>query len=221
MGRSRASWRILSKPAILLIFALCALFSVSDALSQQTASLNLLQRAVNPNPTLKSYIASAQLSATLHVLIPVHRSYNGTAYYVKPKRKIEFQNVSGALSKFKDIATTTPTYEEAAAKYAIMPLTDDGTTSMYNLVPKKQDSRVKSVTVSVNDASALISHAEWLYTNGGKLVFDETYTNVGIFRLPSKANVLARFPDYSVDGTLTFTNYQPNVNVSPSVMASP
>lgn len=220
MRTSHASWLIVHR-SFVLIFALCALSRTDDAFSEQTASLDLLRRAVNPNPTLNSYIASAQLSATLHVVIPVHKSYNGTAYYLRPKRKIEFQNVSGALSKFKDVATTTPTYEEAAAKYEITPLADDGTTSMYNLVPKKQDSRVKSLTVSVSDASALISRAEWSYTNGGRLVFDEAYTNVGTFRLPSKVNVSARFPDYSVDGTLTFTNYQPNVNVSPAVMASP
>ncbi|MGB6602205.1 MAG: hypothetical protein WBE77_14105, partial [Candidatus Cybelea sp.] len=83
----------------------------------QTASLDLLRRAANPNPTLQSYTASAELSATLHALVPVHRTFNGTVYYLKPKRKIEFQNVSGPLSRFKDLASSTPSYEELAADY--------------------------------------------------------------------------------------------------------
>lgn len=204
-----------------IVLAIGSVFALVGATSAPTASLDLLRRAVNPNPTLQSYTASAQLSATLHVIIPDHKVFNGTVYYLKPRRKIEFQNVSGPLSRFKDLASTTPTYDEAVAQYTITPLTDNGTVSTYSLVPKKQGSRIKSVTVTINDASALVSHAQWLYTNGGKLDFDQTYMNVGAYRLPAKANIAARFPGYSVDGTLTFSNYQPNASVSPSVFASP
>ena len=190
------------------------------AWSAQTASLDLLRRAADPNPTLKSYTASVQLSATLHVIIPHHETFNGTVYYLRPKRKIEFQNVSGPLSRFKDLAASTPTYDQAVAQYTITPLQDDGTASTYSLVPKNQHSRVKSLTVSVSDSRALIIHAKWLYTNGGKLDFDDTYTNIDNFRLPVKADIAARFPGYSVDGTLTFNDYKPNATVSPSVFAS-
>jgi hypothetical protein len=208
----------------LIVAAAVAAFAfvpAREAQSAQTPSLDLLRRAVNPNPTLQSYTASAQLSATLHVIIPDHQTFNGTVYYLKPKRKIEFQNVSGPLSRFKDLMSSTPTYDEAVAEYTITPLSDNGTLSTYSAVPKKQGSRVKSVTLSVKDSSALVSHVEWLYNNGGKLDFTQTYTTVGEFRLPSKTDIAARFPDYSVDGTLTFSNYQPNASVSPAVFASP
>jgi hypothetical protein len=64
--------------------------------------------------------------------------------------------------------------------------------------------RAKSATVSVDDRSGLITHAQQSYTNGGTLTFDHTYMNVGVYRLSSKADVAARFPGYSVDGTITF-----------------
>jgi hypothetical protein len=189
--------------------------------AQQTASLDLLRRAANPNPTLDSYTASAQLSATLHAVLPVHKNLSGTVYYLKPNRQIQFENVSGPLSRFKDLASKTPTYDQAMAQYTITPLTDNGTVSTYSLVPKNSGSRVKSVTVTVNDQTALISHAQWSYTNGGSLAFDQTYGPVGTYRLPAKDDIAARFPGYSVDGTLTFSNYHPNAAVSPSVFASP
>jgi hypothetical protein len=201
------------------LFAL--LVTMQQASAQQTASLSLLQRATNPNPTLHSYTATAQLDATLHAIVPVHKVLNGTVYYLKPKRKIEFQNVPGPLSKFKDLVSSTPTYDEAVAKYTITPLTDDGTNSSYTLVPKQSGSRVKSLTVRVNDRSALVARAEWAYTNGGSLSFDQTYNNVGTFRLPEKSNIRARFPGYSVNGTITFSGYAPNAAVSPSVFESP
>lgn len=187
----------------------------------QAASLDLLRRATDPNPTLTTYTASAQLSATLHVVIPVHKNITGTVYYLKPKRKIEFQNLSGPLARFKDLASQTPSYEQATTQYTIAPGSDDGTTSTYTLTPKNTGSRVKNIVVSVDDTRALVTHAHWSYTNGGSLAFAQTYQNVGTFRLPAKADISARFPGYSVDGTLTFTNYQPNVPVSPAVFASP
>jgi hypothetical protein len=198
--------------------AFAVLITIEAAGVAQTASsIDLLRRAVNPNPTLQSYTASAQLSATLHVVIPIHKNYSGTVYYLKPRRSIQFQNVSGKLSRFKDLATSTPNYDEAMAQYTITPGADNGTVSTYSFVPKKQGSRVKSITLTVNDTSGLVSRALWAYTNGGNMSFDQTYTNVGTFRLPAKANISARFPGYSVDGTLTFSNYNPNAPVSPSV----
>ena len=197
------------------------LVSRGEASGAQTASLDLLRRATDPNPTLKSYTASAKLDATLHVVIPVHKSFDGTVYYLKPKRAIEFANVSGSLSRFKDLVTSTPSYEDAMMQYTVTPLTDDGSESSYSLVPKKPGSRVKSLTVRVNDQSALIDQAVWSYTNGGSLRFAQAYGDVNSFHLPTKSDIAARFPDYSVDGTITFANYVPNAPVSPSVFASP
>lgn len=186
-----------------------------------TASLSLLQQATNPNPTLNSYTASAQLSALMHALIPIHKTFNGSVYYLRPKRAIQFQNVPNALSKFRDLVSTTPTYEQATQEYSITPMTDDGTVSKYTLVPKNGGSRVKNVIVTINDRSALVSSAQWNYTNGGSLTWAQTYENVGSYRLPAKATISAHFPGYSVDGTVTFSNYQPNATVSPAVFASP
>ena len=185
------------------------------------ASLDLLQRACNPNPGLNSYTGTAHLSATLHILAPIHKEYDGKVYYLRPKRKIEFQNVSGALSNFKDLVSSVPSYDEADAQYRITPQNDDGSESTYVLVPKNTGSRVKSLTVVVNDQTALISRAQWAYNNGGALSFDETYGDVGAYHLASVANIKARFPQYSVDGTITFANYVPNAPVSPSMFASP
>lgn len=203
------------------VFAIGAILALHDVGRAQSASLDLLRRAIDLNPTLQSYTAAAQLSATLHVVIPEHKTFSGTVYYLKPKRKIEFQNVPGPLSRFKNLVSSTPTYDEAVATYTITPQTDNGVVSTYSAVPKNPGARVKSVTVSVEDSSALISHAEWSYTNGGKMDFDQTYVSVGQYHLPSKVDIRARFPGYSVDGTLTFSNYQPNASVSPSVFATP
>jgi|SRR6516165_1433557 hypothetical protein len=180
-------------------------------------SLDLLRRAVNPNPTLESYIASATLSATLHAAVPISKSFNGTAYYLRPKRRITFENVPGPLSKFRNLTSTTPTYEQAAAKYTITPMLDDGTISTYALVPKESGARVTKLVVSVDDKAALIVHAVWTYSGGGTLSFDQTYQAVGVFHVPDRDLISARFPGYHVDGTIRFSAYQPNAAVDPSI----
>ncbi len=187
----------------------------------QTPSMSLLERATNPNPTLNSYTANAQLSAILHAVIPIHKSFDGTVYYLRPKRKISLNGVPGALSKFKDLVTTTPTYEEAMQEYSITPGTDNGKVSTYTLVPKKSGGRVKALVLTISDHMAFMRTAQWNYTNGATLVFTQTYMKVGEYQLPRKADINAHFPGYSVQGTLTFSSYQPNAPVAPSVFASP
>lgn len=203
------------------IAVLVAAVSAQHAGAQQTASMDLLKRATNPNPGLTSYTGTAHLSATLHIVAPIHKEYDGKVYYLRPKRKIEFQNVTGALSKFKDLMSSTPSYDDAVTQYTITPQGDDGSESSYLMVPKNSGSRVKSVTVRVADQSAVIDRAQWAYNNGGTLTFEETYNAVGTYQLPATANIAARFPGYSVDGTITFANYVPNAPVSASVFASP
>ncbi|HTU83077.1 MAG TPA: hypothetical protein VMF61_13155 [Candidatus Acidoferrales bacterium] len=222
MNITRFSAKAFGLSAASTVLALTLGFAVGGAAVAQTAaSLDLVRRATDPNPTLNSYTASAQLSATLHAPIPIRKTFSGSVFYLKPNRKIEFQGVPGALSKFKDLTSATPSYDQASAKYTITPLTDDGSVSTYSLVPKATGGRVKSVTLTVSDRSALVKRAVWSYTDGGTLTFDQTYTTVGDFHLPARATIAARFPKYNVDGVLTITNYAPNAAVSPSVFATP
>lgn len=196
--------------------AAVVLATVAATPAPRAASMDLLARATDPNPTLNSYTATAQLSA-----IPIHKTFPGNVYYLRPQRKIEFQGVPGPLSRFRDLASTAPSYEQAMQQYVITPLDDNGILSTYSLVPKTTGGRVKNVLVTINDATALLNSAQWNYTNGGTLKFQQSYTKVGIYRLPAKATIDAHFPGYSVDGTLTFSNYQPNATVSPSIFAPP
>jgi|SRR5271165_4288085 len=196
-----------------------ALFAIPLVALNQTPAPNLLQVATDPNPALHSYIASASLSAELRAAVPVHKTFTGSAYYLSPNEKIVFDNVSGPLSKFSQLTTVIPTYGELKAGYTISPIADDGRSSTYLLVPSTPGRRVKDVTLSVDDRAALVVRAVWTYTNGGRLTFDQTYASVGGFQLPVSEIITARFPGYSVDGTLQLSNYRLNAPVPPSVFA--
>jgi len=205
---------------VALVLVVVVALGSTGASTTKPASLDLLARAADPNPGLSSYIAAANLSATLHAGLPVHKTFNGTVYYLKPKRKIEFENVSGPLSRFKDLTSSSPSFDELSSSYEITPLADDGTTSTYSLVPKKTGSRVSKIDVSVDDSSALASRIVWNYTNGGTLRADQEYVSDGGYHVINLENISARFPDYSVDGVLHFSNYRLNAAVDPAIFAS-
>lgn len=186
-----------------------------------TAPLDLLRAAVDPNPTLRSYTATARLTALVHAAIPVRRSFSGTAYYIKPKEKIVFDGVPAPLSRFRALDTTTPTFADATADYVIAPLANDGRFSTYELDPKKPGSRVKSLVLTVDDEAALVTSAVWKYVNGGSLSFKQQYETIGSYRLPSSIAIAARFPDYAVDGTIQLSDYHTNVDVPVAVFSTP
>ncbi len=181
---------------------------------------NLLAQAMDPNPALGSYVAAATLEAELHALVPLHKTFTGTAYYQRPKQVIVFDNLPSALSRFKELASSMPTYAEASAEYAITPLSDDGKTSIYKLVPSTPGRRVKDLTLSVDDRTPTVVRAVWTYTDGGQLSVGQTYKTDGAFRLPAVERISARFPGYSVDGTLRLSHYRLNAAIPEGVFAA-
>jgi hypothetical protein len=174
--------------------------------------LDLLQSALNPNPTLKTYIATAELVAQTHPL-PLKRTFHGTVYYVAPTRKIVFDSVAGMLSRFQSLTMNTPTWAQAKRDYTISTSGDDGKTSTFTLVPTKSGGRVTSLVVLVDDATALVSRVVYRYHDGSVLSFDQRYQAAGTFQVPAAIDVSAHFPAYSVDAKIRFSDYHTNVPV--------
>jgi hypothetical protein len=175
---------------------------------------DILHSALDPNPELHSFMATAVLHARLHAVVPVSKVFNGTAYYRKPDERIEFTNLSAPLDRFRELRSGLPSYAQLAAANSIVLETDDGSVSTYKLTPLAAG-RVRALTIVVYDRSALVRRAEWLYTDGSRLTVDPTYSAIGGFRLAADERITARFPAYAVDGDLHLDKYQLNVRVDP------
>lgn len=187
----------------MLSFLVTLLIGVNAA----APSVDLLRSAVDPNPALQSYTAAASLSAELHAVIPVRRTFVGTAYYRKPNQKIVFDNVTGPLRRFQELSSSLPPFEELVKQYSITAVSGNGVASTFALTPTREG-RVTSVTLRVDDRETLIARAVWAYTDGSRLTVDVTYTTVGNYRLPVEEHIAARFPAYRVDGVLRFSNFR-------------
>jgi hypothetical protein len=193
---------------------LSALLVLTLAGAGMPGSTDLLRSALDPNPQLQSFTASAVLHARLSAVVPVSKIFTGTAYYLKPNERIEFTNASGPLDRFRELRYGLPSYAQLAAANSIVLETDDGSVSNFKITPLVTR-RVRALTLAVDDRSALIRHAEWLYEDGSRLSVDSTYSVTGGVRLVSDERISARFPAYAVDGELHLENYRLNVPVDP------
>src|ERR1700688_1384561 len=144
-----------------------------------TPKADLLRSATDPNPTLRSYTATAVLTAVLHGAIPIQKTFNGTLYYSQPNEKIVFNNVSGPLARFSKLDTRVPSYGVLVSAYAIGPVLDDGTLTTFVLVPTETGRRVQRLTLAVDDQSRLLRRAVWSYTGGGSVTAEPTYGTIG------------------------------------------
>lgn len=196
-----------------------ALWTVVVMAAQSTPSPDLLRSAVDANPALHSYTATASLDAELQAVIPIRKTFAATLYYLKPNEKIVFQNLTGPLSRFKELDTTLPTYQEMTTDYTVT-ATDDGSVAKYVLVPTDTGRRVKSLTLSVDESARQIVRAVWSYVGGGSMTIEPTYGTVGAFQLPVEERMSARFPAYNVDAVLRLSNYRLNAPVAASLFVN-
>ena len=206
----------------LAVVALAApLVGPPPALSAGAASPALFHKAMGGDPALKSYTASATLAAHMTHPLPLRKTLNGKAWYLKPQLKINFDDVPKQLAKFKDLSASAASFDGSSAEYTLASGVDDGSTSTYDLNPKKSGTRVKTVTVVVTDATARVAKVQWNYADGSTLSVVPTYTTVSGIRVATTFQIDASFPGYGVDGTLTLSNVNVNAPVDPSVFASP
>jgi hypothetical protein len=168
---------------------------------------DLLQNALDPNPTLKSYVASAQLQVTLHRVVPLHKTFIGTDDYNRPDEKLVFDNATGVLSRFRELTTTLPSKAELQRDYRITS-SDDGSRSQFVANRISPEGRVRTITFTVSDTTRLLLGVLWSYSDGSSLFISPTYQIVGAYKLPAREEIRARFKGYSADGSLTLSNYR-------------
>jgi hypothetical protein len=174
----------------------------------QAVPNDTLSAAMDPNPRLQSYTATASLEVHLHALFTISRHFQGTATYTRPKGTVTFDSVPRNLESLKTLGTTSPTLDEAAALYTIAFVSDDGTHTVYSFVPKDTGSRVASLTATIDDCDKLITQVLWKYHTGATLSMQETYATFGGYRLPANIEIVAHFPGYSVSGTVVLSDYR-------------
>jgi hypothetical protein len=175
------------------------------------------KRMVALNGSLRTFTADIHLEVAMKSFPYISPSLDGAVYFKKPdKQAVVFDTVPALASQFKKVYPRVDPPSLWTTLYQIAVLGDDGTSSTFRLVPKK-NGRVDHLDVKVDDATATIREYTWTYKDGGSVSFDQSFTSIDGNYLPDKQTGHVDLPSYRADVTSAFSNYKLNVAVADSI----
>lgn len=184
----------------------------------------ILQRSESAWHGLDSYQVPVTVAGSVRVAfisVPVHMT--GTQYYKAPdEQALHLNNPPSYARGLGDTLSTMGTPQTWLRDYAIaLPKTQPhGHHTAYVLVgtPKKQGSRVKTMTMSVSATTYAIESITFGYTNGATLVVTFLHhPGLTQYHLARVATVAAHFPQYSGNATITYGTYTLNQPIPAAV----
>jgi outer membrane lipoprotein-sorting protein len=172
------------------------------------------------NAGLKSYQADLHVEVTTHGFPFFSPSLDGKAYFEQPdKNAVVFQSVPALANAFKKVYPQLEPPSEWPTVYDVTPVADDGTTSQFKLVRKK-NGRIDHVDVTVDDKTATVSSMAYIYKDGGSISFQQTYSLVNGNYVIMKQTGKVELSQYHADVASTFSNYKLNVSIDQQVFAT-
>lgn len=172
------------------------------------------------NAGLQSYQADLQVEVTTHGFPFISPTLTGKAYFQQPdKNAVVFDTVPALASQFKKVYPQLEPPAEWPSVYEVTPVSDDGTTSRFRLVRKK-DGRIDHVDVTADDRTATVTSMTYIYKDGGSISFQQTYAVVGGNYVIKAQSGKVDLPSYHADVASSFSNYKLNVRIDQQVFAS-
>jgi outer membrane lipoprotein-sorting protein len=202
-----------------LVCALSAALTAGSAADTgDPGAVYLRMQHVNAN--LRSFQADLHVEITTHGFPYVSPSLDGKAYFEQPdKNAVVFDTVPVLANAFKKVYPQLEPPSIWPQVYDVTPVSDDGTSSQFRLVRKK-NGRIDHVDVTVDDQTATVTSMTYAYKDGGSISFQQTYTvldgNYVIVSQTGKVDI----PHYSADVASSFSNYKLNVKIDSSVFAT-
>ncbi|MBV8434380.1 MAG: hypothetical protein JO029_08875 [Candidatus Eremiobacteraeota bacterium] len=196
--------------------ALPALLALAlGATAPSPAAGDLLTRMAAVNPNVRVFTATLHANVTLKSFPFLSASLTGTYYHKEPdKTKVVFTSgvplIGQQFDKLYAHIESPARWQEV---YAVTVVSDDGTTTAFRLVPRKQGN-VERIDARVDDKTATVRSMRWSYANGGYAEMDDRYSTIGGNLLVTSQSGHVQEPGYVADITSTIDNYTINPNLS-------
>jgi outer membrane lipoprotein-sorting protein len=204
----------------LVLAAVLALMPAFAGAQSPAPSGDVYARMQHLNAGLRSYQADFHVDVRMRSFLPLNPSLDGIAYYKQPdKNAIVFNTVPVLAQQFKKIYPQLEPPSEWPKLYDVTLTGDDGTTSQFRLVRKK-NGRIDHVDVSVDDRTATVTSMAYFYKEGGSVSFQQTYRAIdGNYVLATQTGKVD-LAQYKADVASTFSNYRLNVAIDDAVFSS-
>lgn len=200
------------------IALLTALLALAPTVPARAGAPNdLLVRMAAVNAGLRSFTATMHADVSLRTFPFLGAQLVGTYYFKEPdKTKIVFTSGLPAIAQqFDKLYAHIESPARWSAVYAITTLSDDGATTTFKLVPRK-DGNVDRIDARVDDKSATVTSMRWSYKNGGFAEMTNRYREIGGNLLVSSQTGHVEEPGYVADITSTIDGYHVNVPIADS-----
>ncbi len=180
----------------------------------------LLARMAAVNPTLHAYTATVHANVALRSFPFLTADLVGTLYHKDPdKTKVVFTSGMPAVaSQFDKLYAHIEPPSRWAAVYRIAVKKDDGTTTQFELTPRKEGN-VASVDATVDDATALVGSMRWNYKNGGYAEMHDRYGKVDGATVVTAQTGHVEEPGYAADITTSIDGYTLNPPLADGLFA--
>ena len=210
---------LLRRSRSLVLAAGLVLLPAFAAAQSPTPAGEVYARMQRLNAGLRSYRADFHVDVRMRSFLPLNPSLDGVAYYEQPdKNAIVFNTVPLLAQQFKKIYPQLEPPAEWPKLYDVTPVSDDGTTSQFRLVRKK-NGRIDHVDVTVDDRTATVTSMAYFYKDGGSVSFQQTYRAIdGNYVLATQTGKVD-LPQYKADVDSTFSHYRLNVAIDDTVFS--
>jgi hypothetical protein len=206
-----------------LVLATLALFTPAPQPTPLTAEA-ILRQSEDAWIGLRTYEVPVTISGSVRVaIISVPVKMTGTQYYQAPDAQaLHLHNPPSFARGLGNTLSTMGTPQTWLRDYNIaLPAAEQrGNHTAYVLIgtPKRSDSRVKTMKMSVSAATWAIEDIVFSYTNGATLEVNFTHDKgTTQYHLARTVTVAAKFPSYKGRATITYGEYVLNQPIAATV----
>jgi hypothetical protein len=182
----------------------------------------LLARMAALNPSLHAFTATMHAHVAMRSFPYLTADLEGTYYYKAPdKNKVVFSNgVPLIAQQFDKLYAHVDNPSQWEEKYVVTTVSDDGTTTRFQLVPRK-NGNIERIDATADDKSATVTSMRWNYSNGGYAEMTNHYGRVDGNLLVQSQTGHVEEPGYTADITSTIGDYKLNPTLSDRMFAGP
>jgi hypothetical protein len=177
----------------------------------------LYARMLAVNSSVKTIEANVELRVAFRSFPFIKHSLEGSYYYKRPdKQVVVFDTVPALAKEFKKVYPNVDPPSAWKRLYTFGVVSDENGVTTFRLVPIV-NSRIESLDVKVDDATATVSGYTWTYKDGGYVTFDQTVASVDGAYVVTEQTGRVELPAYKVDTSAAFSNYKINVALQDSL----
>jgi outer membrane lipoprotein-sorting protein len=184
------------------------------------AATRAYQELVKSTAGIRTMSADIEVDTHLRSFPPISLTFHGHTYFQAPdKSAVVFDDVPNMLKKMMSDSPSIAPAPRWRAVYDVTVAGDDGTDTVFHLVPKAPGSKLDHIDAIVDDASGLVTEYDFADKDGATTTTHNSYTRVEGHEVPDAQTGSSQGHGYRADVVTRFSNYRLNAPLPPDAFS--